>query len=151
MNSLWKRTLNMHQNIRDYEDHEELLHEFAELNNLKRTRRDFKMSALDRGQHGGGDDPEYGIQWQGGDHLSFFMRDGKAAAIITEPYSHLHQALLRATSFGLVCHMPPNPFASLWFPGWTFFVVITRRDFGDVVWLPDQLSFIKPPPRPSET
>ena len=44
--------------------------------------------------------------------------------------------------------MPDQPYDlfgwghnGLWYPGWTMFGVITRRDFGAVQWLPDQIDF----------
>ena len=38
---------------------------------------------------------------------------------------------------GLAVHLPPDPLASIHYPGWTYFVVITKAGV-TVKWLPDQ-------------
>lgn len=83
------------------------------------------------------------------DH-GLFYRDARTrrnVAIVNQPYlSRQEFSADKMTAAwparGLCCHVPPNPFASFWFPGWTAFIVITRPDV-TVRWLPEQLTFGK--------
>ena len=81
------------------------------------------------------------------DHALFY-RDARArrnVAIVNQPYlsrQELAGSKLAATlaTRGLRCQLPPNPFASFWYPGYTAFIVITRADV-TMRWLPEQLTF----------
>jgi hypothetical protein len=77
-------------------------------------------------------------------------------AAVGQPYvspvgrRHPHDWLVKLKASyaaqGLCCHTPPNAFASIHFPGWTAFLVITKPDV-TVQWLPEQLTW-SPEPRP---
>src|SRR5262249_24853729 len=81
------------------------------------------------------------------DHALFY-RDActrRNVAIVNQPYLSRQEAAadLSAATWaarGLRCHVPPNAFASFWYPGWTAFIVITRPEV-TVRWLPEQLTF----------
>ena len=81
------------------------------------------------------------------DHPLFYrdVRTRANVAIVNQPYvSRQEFSASKMTAAwatrGLRCHVPPNAFASFWFPGWTAFIVITRPDV-EVHWLPEQLTF----------
>lgn len=121
---------------------ERLLGEFAALNGIRYTQAvEFTPTALAAGKGVGvGRHPE-DLDWPARDHCSYFCRNRRPVAIVTEPYpspelGKLHDVLRQR---GLVLQTPPNPFASFWCPGATLFIVITRADFGPVNWLRDQL------------
>lgn len=143
MNALTQRHARICKNIRPYEDHDALLLAFATLNRCK-AGRSFDLEALRRGSTQALS--WHTVDWDGCDHPSFLKRDRRAAMILTEPYGDTlaDKARAEAVRYGLVCHSPPNPWASFWFPGSTHLVVLTRPDFGEVRWLPDQLTFRKP-------
>jgi hypothetical protein len=66
------------------------------------------------------------------------------AAIVGQPYNGLdaeHRAKLDlcAARRGLAWHVSPMPYASLWYPGWTIFIVMTMPGV-TVNWLPEQMS-----------
>jgi hypothetical protein len=118
-----------------------LLDEFAHDNRMMRSG-EFSLDALARNMmHGGRWGEPY--QWPGCDHPTYFKRDRRAVAVVAEPYNIGEVRALEAYARqqGLVLHAPPNIKASLWYPGFTYFVVITRPDFGKVRWLTDQLAF----------
>ena len=124
----------------DREEWEELIREWGELNELKLSMAPFGPRKL----AGAGKPDDTSTLWPGRDHESYFRRDRRRAAIVTEPYDSegIRQAVLDYISpLGLVLHVPPEPRASLWYPGYTLFLVITKPDFGDIRWLPEQLEF----------
>src|SRR5262249_6421126 len=77
-----------------------------------------------------------------------YYRDARPrakVASVNQPYVSRQEfsgSKLAATyaARGLRCHVPPNPFASVWYPGYTAFIVITKPDV-EVRWLPEQLAF----------
>lgn len=73
------------------------------------------------------------------DHCINFRADGRNAAVLAQPYGHVDlDACQRwAARLGLAVHLPPDPLASIHYPGWTYFVVITKAGV-TVKWLPDQ-------------
>jgi len=73
------------------------------------------------------------------DHCISFRANGRNVAIVTQPYRHVDLGATRtwATGRGLVLHVPPDPLASIHFPGQTYFIVITTPGV-EVQWLPDQ-------------
>jgi hypothetical protein len=80
------------------------------------------------------------------DHALYY-RDARTrakAALVMQPYDNADLGPLQATlaPLGLHCHVPPNAFASFWYPGWTVFIVVTKPDVV-VHWLPEQLTFGK--------
>lgn len=89
--------------------------------------------------------PSWGehYDWPGSDHLAHFKRGRVPIAVLTQPYNtpDVDRLKLYAAANGLAVHMPPNPFASFWFPGWTYCVLLTAPDFGPVTWLEEQLEF----------
>lgn len=115
--------------------------EFAGRNNLKPSA-EFTLDALKRNLRSGG---SWGrtYDYPGCDHPSFFKRHRRAALVVVEPYrpAEVEELKTYAADKGLVLHFPPNSQASFWFPGSTYFIAITRPDFGEVKWIPSQLSF----------
>jgi hypothetical protein len=74
------------------------------------------------------------------DHAVWFRRDRRYVAAAGQPYlSAVDLAEERAelTARGLIMCVPPDPFASLHYPGWTLFVVVTLPGVA-VRWLPEQ-------------
>ena len=73
------------------------------------------------------------------DHDVNFRADGKNVAILTQPYDHVDLDAVRtwAVGRGLEAHVPPDPLASVHYPGETYFIVITKPGV-TVKWLPDQ-------------
>ena len=73
------------------------------------------------------------------DHDVNFRADGKNVAILTQPYDHVDLDAVRtwAVGRGLEAHVPPDPLASIHYPGGTLFLVITKPGV-EVRWLPDQ-------------
>lgn len=121
--------------------HRGLLREFAEDNDLRESG-EFTLDALSRGLHSGGAWGER-YRWPGCDHDHYFRRDRRAMAVVTQPYVTRDVDALRvyAAEKGLVMHMPPSPLASFWYPGATYFIVLTAPSFGRVRWIPAQLNF----------
>jgi hypothetical protein len=69
---------------------------------------------------------------------------GLNAAIIGQPYGKwddTRRARLDATAreYGLRWSVPPQPFASIWYPGSCLFIVLTKPDV-EVHWLPEQIA-----------
>jgi len=140
MNPLVQRHWRMTKNRQVYEDHRVLIEKFAAINGVK-PGSEFDLEALRRGS------PmalsHHTIDWPGCDHPSFLKRGRRAAMMVSEPYDSymVEKTRVEATRLGLVVHQPPNTRASLYWPGWTYFVVLTRPDFGEVKWLPEQVKF----------
>lgn len=82
------------------------------------------------------------------ENLAFMRRDGRPAAILVQPFNSqaLDTIRARATPLNLSCHVPPNPRASLWFPGVAFLVVLTHSEAEPIRWLLDQLEFTEGAP-----
>ena len=63
------------------------------------------------------------------DHCIWFREGRRYAAVVGQPYlSAVDIAGERARLLdrGLVLHLPPDPFASFHYPGWTLFAVVTK-------------------------
>ncbi len=124
--------------------HDTLIGEFAALNGIARTPRPFALSTLAAGGVSDAKDA-WGAMYRfpAADHLTWFRNGAQAALVLSQPYagSDVDRLHAYAAERGLALHMPPNPKASFWFPGWTLAIAITRPDFGPVRWLDDQVAF----------
>ena len=66
-------------------------------------------------------------------------RGGRVAAVVCQPYRDcVAEARATAEQLGLVAHVPPDPTASIHYPGWTRFIVFTRPGV-EVRWLDEQM------------
>jgi hypothetical protein len=65
-------------------------------------------------------------------------RPWKMTAYVSQPYRHVKipEAHAVAAHWGLACHVPPNPLASIYYPGQCLFLVFTKP--GTSVRLPEQ-------------
>jgi hypothetical protein len=71
-------------------------------------------------------------------------RGGEIMAVICQPYdNNITAAKKAAEHYGLAVHVPPNPFASFHFPGWTQFIVFTKPGL-EVRWLAEQMVELEP-------
>jgi len=123
-------------------EYDSLITEFAWWNEMKRTESGFSFVTLATGTAPKRADDSHSMP--GMDHVQYFRRGRRPVAILTEPYDPEHYAAgLRdhVEGLGLIIHSPPNLYASLHFPGWTGSFLVTRPDFGRVLWLEDQLMF----------
>jgi hypothetical protein len=117
---------------------------FAKLNGWSPTNEHFSFRQLagrgrDRSDddspvwRSGADDPDHVL-----DHLFFFRRERKPAAIVTMPYhGGLEQAQRLAERYGLIALAPPIAAAGWWLPGSAECFVFVRQGTG-VRWLPEQ-------------
>jgi hypothetical protein len=66
------------------------------------------------------------------------VRPWKMTALVCQPYGHIKiaEADAVAARWGLACHVPPNPLASIYYPGQCLFLVFTKP--GTSVRLPEQ-------------
>jgi hypothetical protein len=75
------------------------------------------------------------------DHGIYYKRKSKPIAIVAQPYNLCDPIEKMTESFNdlyaLDVYVPPDPKASFWFPGGTFFVVLAAPNT-DVKWLPEQ-------------
>lgn len=138
-----------------YDDHIRLAGMWSRLNGIRFSSVPFTMDALLNNKRSGGSWGD-NREWPGSDHETYHRIGGHAVAILAEPYelADFHALAGYAEAHGLAFHAPPNPFASFWYPPFTRIAAITRRDFGPVEWLPDQLQFAATcredlPPRPA--
>lgn len=126
------------------ETHRALLADWATLNGLKQGA-DFPVGTLARGGTHKRDEDFWKLprHWYGRRFPFCWKRNNVAEAITLEPYPHddVLSFMAFASRNGLAIHLPPNPRASFWFPDRSLFVVVTRPDFGDVRWLPEQVNF----------
>jgi hypothetical protein len=113
---------------------------FAEINGWEPTEHDFAPEQIGhRNSHW------RSLDHQVFDHCLFFRtKEGaksKNAAIITQPYNADAQGAAQhiAQELGLALHIPPNPQASIYWPGVTFFLAFTAPDI-QIRWLPEMLS-----------
>jgi hypothetical protein len=63
------------------------------------------------------------------DHCIWFREGRRYVAAVGQPYRSavdIVEARARLANRGLVLHIPPDPFASFHYPGWTLFVVVTK-------------------------
>ncbi|MEQ1771829.1 MAG: hypothetical protein ABL879_18550, partial [Devosia sp.] len=123
-----------------------LLDQWGHQNDMRRASG-FSHAALARnGSRDRNDDWGDTLDWPAADHVTYFRRQGRAAAVVTEPYGNLGQLddLRRFLDSRLSVHLPPVKRASFYIPGVTFFVVLTAPDFGPIKWLDDQQTFIQP-------
>jgi len=65
-------------------------------------------------------------------------------AVRQQPHDWLARLKASYAAQGLRCHTPPNAFASIHFPGWTAFIVVTKPET-QVQWLPEQLAWSPEP------
>jgi hypothetical protein len=119
---------------------DDMLTRWSHMNHFVRTPTQFSLCALAEGRGIGGRQLLH--QWPARDHETYYHWKRHTVAIVTEPYlgSGLADLVKLVEILGLEMHTPPNPLASLWYPGSTAFCVITRRDW-QVRWLPEQLVF----------
>jgi hypothetical protein len=99
--------------------------------------RDFRV--CDIGKRSGNWPVDLGSEFF--DHCIYYRGAGKCAAVVAQPYEHAKDAYGQrlATKHGVACHIPPHPFASFHFPGWTKFYVFTSADHA-IQWLPEQVN-----------
>jgi hypothetical protein len=85
------------------------------------------------------------LDWM--DHPISYRADGRYVALVGQPYgdsnggiAHFAEDIDRCTAkLNLRWHIPPDPLASIWYPGSTLFIVITTPDI-QPVWLPEQIA-----------
>jgi hypothetical protein len=81
--------------------------------------------------------------WQ--DHALYFSAERRNVAIVGQPYQLIDGDVADFEGYiskGYALHFPPNPYASIWYPGATLFLVLTLGSV-DVRWLPEQRTLIK--------
>ena len=74
------------------------------------------------------------------DHPLYFQIGRRNAAIVTQPYRKISEMEAHrpwAAGLGLALHIPPDPLASFWYPGYAIFAVLTAAGTA-VQWLPEQ-------------
>jgi hypothetical protein len=125
---------------RQYARQHELAKQFGQINKWKLTTTHFGLDEFGRRQ------PRRHQTYNSFDHPLYY-RDcyGCFAAIVGQPYGQLDEfrrgRLDALTSDNLTWHCPPEPYASIWFPGSTLFVVVTRTGRpSEVCWLPEQVA-----------
>jgi len=117
---------------------QQLAKTFGLLNGWRLTQREFLADDLGTCRR----------HWEGLPAHPIFYRDPRTRrniALVAQPYirdgcyRHPQDWLARLKASyaaqGLRLSVPPNAFASFWYPGWTAFLVVTKRD-GEVRWLP---------------
>jgi hypothetical protein len=110
---------------------------FADVNGWRVTDRGFALTKL--GLSGGREYARYS-SWQ--DHALYFKHDRKNIAAVGQPYGgawrdRAEEELNTLAAGGFAIHLPPQPFASLWYPGRCLFIVVTLPGVS-VEWLPEQ-------------
>jgi hypothetical protein len=130
-------------------DHGHLLvrNEFAELNGWSRSAHllcgEFTIDQLAHGRVGGrfGRGLPSKLPFDSGefDHPLYFKRGRIAACLVLQPYPPFDRDRCSklVERLGLMLHMPPNEFASIHYPGATYFVALTAAG-ATVRWLPFQ-------------
>jgi hypothetical protein len=110
-------------------------YEFARINNWQITPKIFSPQSI--GKRG---DTNHSMPEDIFDHCISFRGNGRNAAIVAEPYppDRRQEAAAFASEHGIALHVPPNPQASIWFPGHAFFLVFTARGH-TIQWLPEQM------------
>ena len=111
---------------------------FAAINGWRTTPAFFDLGRINRSLPPRHDDRSLDRELL--DHCIGFSTAHGAVAVAGQPYgSEIDLAEHRAglAERGLALHVPPDPLASIHYPGWTLFVVITREG-GSVKWLPEQ-------------
>jgi hypothetical protein len=74
------------------------------------------------------------------DHCVWFREERRYVAVAGQPYLSdvdIAKTRVRLAERDLVLHVPPDPLASLHYPGWTLFVVVTKPGV-EVRFLPEQ-------------
>jgi hypothetical protein len=121
---------------RQYARQHELAKQFGKINKWKLTTTQFGLDEFGRRQ------PRPQRTDGGFDHALYY-RDcyGRFAAIVNQPYDRPDycRGTGRASSYDLTWQTPPEPYASIWYPGFTRFIVITRPG-QDICWLPEQVA-----------
>jgi hypothetical protein len=120
---------------------------FGALNGWMLSTKPFTSDAIGRTQCSWNFNYRRGLGTEWMDHAIYYRakvpgrRLGRNIAIVGQPYDdgrHRREALdADAVEFGLRWHMPPQPFASIWYPGCTLFIVMTLPEI-KVRWLPEQ-------------
>lgn len=120
----------------------EAIKAFAKINGWRRAPDFFNLDKLGRGA------PTRNNHWDDNyrdrqllDHPIWFYKDRRFVAAVGQPYPGAAGDLDRWRSHlarrGLVLHVPPDPFASIHYPGGTLFVVVTKPGV-EVRFLPEQ-------------
>lgn len=122
----------------------ELKSDWMDINGFSKGS-DFSTHSLARGKNFDGRDwsrwSKEDLAWAL-DHQWYCKKGRKTACIVNEPYEFKWENGRDATTDpNLAVHMPPNPKASFWNPGFTLFVVIMRLGDPAPQWLADQLDF----------
>jgi hypothetical protein len=116
---------------------------FGQINGWRVAARGFAIDTL--GKPHGGNEHDWnrlnGERWI--DHIKCYRepeRPYRAVAYISQPYKHVKREPLREMleREGFALHIPPFPLASIYYPGSTFFLVVTRPGVS-VKWLPEQV------------
>lgn len=117
---------------------------FGQLNGWTITRRDITPEHIGRRSRGRWRPSEgaWDIDGKFLDHHYGCRQDGRYIALISEPYesalqNNLHQFRRWLNRIRLDQFMPPDPLASIWYPGWTLFLVIAAQS-AEIRWLPEQ-------------
>jgi len=110
----------------------------ASLNDMKVSNAGFSLNILRDGKkHGRWERYETPLL----DHIVYFKRNGWPVAILAQPYGATVDEILQLSAkHGLIAQSPPRPRASIYYPGGTLCLMITRRGFGPVSWLPEQVA-----------
>jgi hypothetical protein len=133
------------QKSRDHAKYERLQdfaeHEFASINGWTINEKGFPPEDIGRRRA-----TTFHNQNRLFDHCIYFRGDGKCAALVAQPYSGVskatNEAFAIARELGLTCHVAPHLTASIYYPGWTLFIVFTMP--GHVMrWLPEQINGIQ--------
>lgn len=114
---------------------------FAAINGWRKAPAFFDLSRLGRGA------PTRSHHWADHcrdrrllDHPIWFYAARRYVAAVGQPYldvADLREWRANLAERGFVLHVPPDPLASIHFPGSTLFVVVTKAG-GAVKWLPEQ-------------
>jgi hypothetical protein len=111
------------------------LREFAALNEWRETKSIFGPEDIGRRTHG----RQQLLSDNVFDHVHFFKRDRRNAAIVTQPYFDASkEAAEMANDAGIAFHVARIPKASFHYPGATYFFVFAERDH-KMRWLPEQM------------
>ena len=124
--------------------HDAAAHAFAHLNGWKlKAGAPFNLSHIGLSIHARLV-PDYGRHRQDRrllDHPLWFTAARRCVAAVGQPYDweddEIEECRAHLSGLGLALHIPPDPFASIHYPGNTLFLVVTQPGV-DVRWLPEQ-------------
>jgi hypothetical protein len=138
---MWIRQSQVHDRQRELQ--RQAAQEFAALNGWRWSKRQFPIQTLAVGGTQDGLTYPRLFDLRLFDHPVFFReiaRPYRAAAIVGQPYgTKPDEARAIAAKIGLELHMPPNPTASWWYPGYARFFCFTRPEVACVRFLPEQI------------